>query len=105
MAVEGQSDRMAPDMEVHMKQRCGTELLHAEKTAPIDIHRQLLNILEIKLGCEHSEAVVVCFSSGDGGNGSPPLVQVLRGVACRFLFIAGENAELIVVSVLKNCVL
>jgi len=38
MAAEGQSDRMETDMEVPMKQRCGTEVLHEEKIAPIDIH-------------------------------------------------------------------
>ena len=31
MAAEGQSDKMASDMEVHMKQRCVTEFLHAKK--------------------------------------------------------------------------
>lgn len=31
MAAEGQFDRMAPDMEEHPEQRCGTGLLHAEK--------------------------------------------------------------------------
>jgi len=31
MAAEQQSDRMAPDMEVRMKQRGVTEFLHAEK--------------------------------------------------------------------------
>ena len=31
MAAEGQSDKMVSDMEVCMKQRCGTELFHAEK--------------------------------------------------------------------------
>jgi hypothetical protein len=31
MAAEGQSDKMASDMEVRMKQRCVTEFLHAEK--------------------------------------------------------------------------
>jgi hypothetical protein len=38
MAVEGQSDKMVSDMEVRMKQRCVIEFLHAEKTAPNDIH-------------------------------------------------------------------
>ena len=33
----GQSDRMASDMEVHMKQRCVIEFLYVEKIAPIDI--------------------------------------------------------------------
>jgi len=31
MAAEGQSDRMASDMEVHMEQRCIIELLHVKK--------------------------------------------------------------------------
>ena len=44
MAAEGQSDTMASDMEVCMKQRCVTEFLHAEKMAPTDIHLCLLNI-------------------------------------------------------------
>ena len=38
MAAEGQSDTMASDMEVHMKQRCGTEFLREEKMATINIH-------------------------------------------------------------------
>ena len=44
MAAEGQSDRMASDMEVHMKQRWVTEFLHAENTVIIDIHGYLLNV-------------------------------------------------------------
>jgi len=36
-SAEEQSDKMMPDMKVHMKQRCGTELLHAEKTAPLTV--------------------------------------------------------------------
>ena len=44
MTAEGQSDKMASDMEVHMKQRCVIEFLHVEKIAPNDIHRCLLNI-------------------------------------------------------------
>jgi len=46
----------------------------------------------------------VCFSSSDSNSGSPLLVQVLRSMACRLLLIAGENAEIIVVTVLKNSV-
>ena len=44
LAAEGQSDRMVSDMEVWMKQRCGTEFLHAEKMALTDIHGHLLNV-------------------------------------------------------------
>jgi hypothetical protein len=43
MTAVGQSDEMASDMEVRLKQRCVTEFLHAEKIAPNDIHQCLLN--------------------------------------------------------------
>ena len=43
MAAEGQSDKIASDMEECMKKRCETELLCVEKIAPIDIPRHLLN--------------------------------------------------------------
>lgn len=35
---------MASDMEVRMKLRCGIELFHVEKLAPIDIRPCFLNI-------------------------------------------------------------
>jgi len=31
MAAEGQSDKMVSDIEVHLKQSCGIEFLHAEE--------------------------------------------------------------------------
>ena len=31
-SAEGQSDKMVPDMEVYVKQKCVIELLHAGKT-------------------------------------------------------------------------
>ena len=43
VAAEGQSDKMASDAKVHVKQRYVTEFLHAEKLAPTDIHWHLLN--------------------------------------------------------------
>ena len=46
---------------------------------------------------------MVCFSSGDSG--SPTLVQVFMNTAHGILFIAGENADLMVVAVLENIVL
>ena len=36
--TEGQSDKMASDMEACMKHRCVNEFFHAEKMAPTDIH-------------------------------------------------------------------
>ena len=44
MAAEKQLDRVASNMEVCLKQRCGTEFFHAEKMALTDIHWRLLNI-------------------------------------------------------------
>lgn len=46
MTAKVQSDEIKPDMEVHKKERCGTEFLHEEKTAPIDIHWRLQKIYE-----------------------------------------------------------
>ena len=48
MAAEGQSDRMASDMEVPIKQRCGNEFLHMEKMAPTVNHWCLQIFLETK---------------------------------------------------------
>ena len=44
MVVEGQSDTMASDMEVWMKQECAIGFLHAENMAPTNIHQYLLNV-------------------------------------------------------------
>jgi len=38
VAAEGQSDKMASDIKVRMKQWCVTEFFHVEKIAPTDIH-------------------------------------------------------------------
>ena len=51
MAAEGQSERMVSDMEVCMKQSCGTKLLHVDKMAPTDTC----------CGCENSEVVLGVF--------------------------------------------
>jgi len=48
---------------------------------------------------------VVRFSSGNSNSGSSPLVQAFTGMACRLLFNADKNAELMVVDMLQNGVL
>ena len=45
---------------------------------------------------------VAWFSSDDSESGLLPLVQVFRTVACRLSTTADENAQLIVVTTLKN---
>ena len=47
----------------------------------------------------------MCFSSGDSDSGSPLLVQFFMSKACRLLFIAGENTQLMVLTMLKNSVM
>ena len=49
--------------------------------------------------------LVVHFSSGNSDSGSPALVGIVRNTACRLLFIADENAQLMVVTMLKQNVL
>jgi len=56
MAAEGPTDRMVSDMEVHLKQRCATEFLYAEKNG-IQCHSSALaeHLWRPNSGCENSE--------------------------------------------------
>ena len=57
---------MASDMEVSMKQRCVIELLYAEKIAPNEIHRCLLNVNgDQTMDVSRVRRWVARFSSGD----------------------------------------
>ena len=59
---------MAPDVKVHIKQRCVTEFLHAEKIASIDIHQHLQNIYgDQALSVSTVRGWLVHSSSGDSG--------------------------------------
>lgn len=44
LATEGQTDKMAPVMEMHTKQMYVTEFLHLEKIATIYTDRCLMNV-------------------------------------------------------------
>ena len=63
MAAEGQSDRTVPEMGLCMKQRTGTEFLHAEKMSPSDIHWHLLNVYEDQAVGESTVRCWVCVSA------------------------------------------
>jgi hypothetical protein len=66
MTAEGQSDKMASDMEVRMKQRCVIEFLQAEKIAPNDIHQRLLNVYgDQTVDVSTVRRWLARFSSGD----------------------------------------
>ena len=60
MAAEGQSDKIVSDVEVCMKQKCGTEFLCVgeKKMAPIDIYSCLVNVYgDQTVDGEHNEVV------------------------------------------------
>ena len=83
-----QSDRMMCDIDVRMKQRCGSEFLHAERMAHVDVPRCLLNVCEEQADVSTARTArpwVVCFSSSNSNNVSPPLLQFLMSVACRLM--------------------
>ena len=103
MAAEGHSDKMASDVEVHMKQSCVTELFHEENMAPIDSHQYLLNVYgDQTVSVGTVKQWVLCFSSSGSDSRSPPLLQFSASTAHRVLFTAGKNTYLMVVPVLKK---
>jgi len=62
----GQSNKMAPGIEVCMKQRFVIEFLHVEKFALNDIHRCLLNVhRDQTVDVSTVRQWMACFSSGD----------------------------------------
>ena len=96
MAADGQSDNTAPNVEVQMKQKRVSACRKSVVIALTDIHLHLLNqTVDVSI----VRWWVVCFSSGNSR--SPPLVQILKSTACRLLFIAGKNGQLIAVTMLK----
>ena len=97
---------MASDMEVCMKQRCVTEVLHVEYMAPSDFHQLLLHVYGDQTVDVSTMRCVVCFSSGDSNSRSPsPLVHIFINTTYRLFFITGKNAEVMVVTecVEKEC--
>jgi hypothetical protein len=65
-AAEEPSGKMAPHMEVRTKQRGVIEFVHAERIAPVDIHRCLLNVCgDQTVDVSIVRRWVVRFSSGD----------------------------------------
>ena len=93
IAAEEQSDKMTSDMEVHMKQKCVIELLHAEKIAHTDIHQCLLNVYGEQIADVTTVIQwVVHFNSGNKDSGSLPQVQIFTGAAYRFFSISSRKS-------------
>jgi len=85
MVAERQSDRMAPDEEVHLKQKCVPECLPKEKLAPIVIHQHFLNIYgDQTADVSTARWWLVDFSSSDSS--ALPLLQIFTSVACRLVY-------------------
>jgi len=105
MAAQGQADKTVCDIEEHMMQRDFTEFLHVEKKST---HRHLSvfvgHLRRPSSGREHRDAGGRCVSA---------LVTATVSYLhrCRLLqlqhagCIAGENVQLMVVTILKNSVL
>jgi len=94
MVAEGKCDRVASDMEVHIKQRCVTEFMNEEKMAPIDMHHYLLNVYgdqTVDVSTVRQWVVHLMSGSSDSGLHHCLLVQIFMSVACRLLFIGGKN--------------
>ena len=67
-----------------------------KKVTPVDIQQHLLNIYgDQAVDVSTVRWWVMHSSSGDCDSRSPLLVQIVTKAACRLLFIAGENAQLI----------
>ena len=72
------TDKMASDVKVHMKQKCVTEFLHAEKMAPTDIHWHSLNVYgDQTLDMSTVRWWVVHFSGGNSDMKDKPPDQCL----------------------------
>ena len=99
MAAEGQSDELVSHMEVSMKQSCDVEFIHAENMAPTDIHQHLLNVYGDQIVDVNTVRWWAVHFSLD--QRSPPVFQTSTSMACRFLFIAGGCALLMVATLLK----
>jgi len=70
MAAEGQTDKMAPGMAVWMKKKCIITFLRAEKMAPMDVHRHLLNVDgDLRVDMSTLRRWVVHFSSDNSDTG------------------------------------
>ena len=83
MVAEGQSDKMASDVEVQMKKRCANAFLKEEKKmAPTDIHQCLINVYgDQTVDVSTVRWWVVCFSTDNSSSESPLLVQIFRSMA------------------------
>ena len=69
MAAEGQSDKLASDMEVYINEGCLIESLHTGKMAPTDIHQCLLNISGDQIvDVSTVRWLLVCFKWNSSGN-------------------------------------
>ena len=97
---------MVSNMEVRMEYRCVSEFLYMEKKSPNDIHQHLANVYgDQPVDVSTVRWWVVLFSSSNSDSRSPQLMQIFLSMACRLLIIVGENAQLMMVIVLKNDVL
>jgi len=82
MAADGQSDKMASDMEVYMKKRCLIEFsMQKKENVSIDILMLAEHLWRPNTGCEHSEVVGTAFQ-----------LTVTVGLLCSCRFLREHHA-------------
>ena len=105
MAAEGQSDKMVSDMDVHTKQRCVTEFLRVENTAPTDIHQCLQNAYgdqEVDVSTVRRRVRISAVVTATVGHLWCRFLWAQHAECCSLLAIAGKNAQLTVVTMLEK---
>ena len=91
IAAEGQSDKMASNMKVCMKQKCINEFLHEETIACTDIHQCLLTSDEDWTVDVSMVRLCGACQQHKRQETFGMVMQIYTGVACRLLFIVDEN--------------
>lgn len=100
---------MASDMEVRMKQRCVTELLHERKNGShwhsMTLADWLWRSNSRKLDCVGNIFLEMVLSQQLWNRGSPPTGADISKCTMQALVHHGESAELMVATVVKSSVL
>jgi len=88
---KGSLTKWVSDMEACKKQRCVSKFLCMENVAPIDIHCRLVALHKHSAVDMRAQRGGVWCVLADNDSGSSLLVQRFVSMACRLLFVAGEN--------------
>ena len=101
MAAEWQSDKMVPDMDVHMKQRCVIEFLHEKKKwQPLTFTGTYWTFMETKQWMWAQWVGSGAFQQSRQWYERQAMfwtaMQIFVSTASRILVITGKNAQILV---------